>query len=568
MVLNHLPTIAISCLLLFLFGQTGVSQVFVKATVSTDRIFVNVPFELVYRIENASADHIQIPSVPGLSISKRSGTLSSFSIVQGKVSGFEEFTYTVTAQKPGKYTIPPAKITIKGKVFLSNSIQITVVAEKEIKPAEAEGDVFFKALLSDNPIYLGQQTILHYDIYTNRNVINANFTKKPSFQHIYSKLLNTRHTGRNVVMSKKQYYTQTIESFTLYAQKTGVLPLEKATIEYKYEIPDKRNPFFNDVVVKTLKTNDLILEVLPLPDQNVPLSFSGAVGSFTFSASVDKQMITKDDVIRITMSIRGDGDPKYWKAPTWEIMDGTEFYEPDLLSENTEIDKGREFTTRIYEYLVQVNKPMDFVLHPKFSFFDPDKKSYVELKDKTIIVKVLPGKTASSIDEKNEIQDSDSHSASSGNSYRKFIEVAFLLVLIPLLTFAFLKIKNRKKFIQQPENKYNLSAIDMVYIHLNEAALLEQKQEHKAFFNEIMKAVYLFLKEKLNSGSELSDKKSTISLLYEKNVPSDTIHELERLLSNCELAVFAGQKPDMKGITDMTESILKSLDKVSDNIKS
>lgn len=565
MVSNHLYNIAISWLFFFLFVQTGVSQVSVKVTVSTDRISVNEPFELVCRIENASADHIQIPSVPGLSISKRSGTFSSFSVIQGKVSGFEEFTYTVTAQKPGKYTIPPAKITIKGKVFLSNSIQITVVAEKEIKPAEAEGDVFFKAILSDNPIYLGQQTILHYDIYTNQNVINANFTRKPSFQHIYSKLLNTRHTGRNVVISKKQYYTQTIESFTLYAQKTGVLPLEKAAIEYKYEIPDKRNPFFNDVVVKTLKTNDLSLEVLPLPDHNVPVSFSGAVGSFTFSASVDKQTIKTDEVIRITMNIRGDGDPKYWKAPAWENMDGAEFYEPDLISENTEIDKGREFTTRVYEYLVQVKKPADFVLHPKFSYFDPDKKSYVELKDKPIIVKVLPGKTASTTAEKNEVQGAESQSVSSGNPYRKFIVPAFLLGLISLLIFAFLKIKNRKNVIQNPENKDNLSGINKVYMHLNQAALFEQKEDHKAFFNEIMKATYLFLKEKLNSGSELADKTSTISLLQEKNVPSNILHELERLLSSCELAVFAGQKPDMKGITEMTKSLLKSLEKVSDD---
>ena len=568
MVLNHLNNIAIAWLFLFLFVKNGISQVSVKATVNTDRISVNEPFELVYRTENATADQIQIPSVPGLSISKRSGTFSSFSIIQGKVSGFEEFTYTVTARKPGKYTIPPAKITIKGKVFLANSIQITVVAETEKKPAEeAEADVFFKASLSHNPIYLGQQTILHYDIYTNQNVINANFIKKPSFEHIYSKLLTTRHTGRNVVISKKQYYTQTIESFTLYAHKTGILRLEKADIEYKYEIPDKGNPFFNDVVVKTRKTNDLFLEVLPLPDKNVPINFSGAVGSFTFSASVDKKTITTDDMFRVTINIRGDGDPKYWKAPAWENMDGAKIYEPDLVSENIEIDKGREFTTRVYEYLVQVEKPTDFVLHPKFSFFDPHKTSYVELKDKPIIVKVLPGKTASPANAINDVQVTENQYFLSDNTYNNFILPAFILGLILLLIFTFLKIKKRKNIIQKPENKDNLSVVDKLHIHLNEAELFEQKEDHKAFFNAIMNAVYLYLKEKLNEGIALTDKKSTISLLQEKKVPSNIAHELERLLSSCELAVFAGQKPEMTDVIKDTKLLLDKMEKcMVDNI--
>lgn len=545
--------------------QPVVAQVSIKATISTDQISVNEPFELVYRVENVSADHIQLPAVPGLTITRRSGTYSSFSMIQGKLSGYEEYTYPVIAQKPGKYTIPPAKITVKGKVYVSNSLEITVKAGSAKKPAEAEGDVFFKAVLSDNPIYLGQQVILHYDIYTDKNVINANFTKKPSFQHIFTKVLNTRHTGRNVVISKKQYYTQTIESFVLYAQKTGILPLEKAEIDYKYEIPNSKNPFFNEIMVKSLRTNDLKLEVLPLPQQNVPTSFSGGVGSFTFSARVDKQTITTDDVVRLTMTIRGDGDPKFWKAPTWQAIDGAEFYEPNLLAENTEIDKGREFTTREYEYLVQITKPKDLVLHPVFSYFDPSQKTYIELKDKPIMITVVPGKaTASTVDKGND-SGSENFQYEAEDTGLQFIIPAILFGLISLLYFVFIQRKNRKKGNEQTENKVYPTMKETLNLHLSEAEKYEAQGNHKAFFDEILKAVNYLLKERLYAGHEVADKKTTRTILNEKNVPDTTIDTLEHLLFTCEMAVFAGQKPDMNGITEDTKSLLNTLNKHFDN---
>lgn len=518
--------------------------VLLKAEVSNVSVEAGEPFKLMYTLENGEMENISLPQLAGLQISGRPSVETSMSIVNGKRSGFMRYTYTAAIENEGSYTIPPATAVVKGKKVMSNSVKIKVSASDPNKHKDVKGDVFFKVSLTPEKIYLGQQALLSYDIYTNKNVVNAEFSKVPEFEHIFLKPVDLPVTGRTVTIHKKNYYTQPIQTFHLYAQKTGKLKLEKAYITYKYEIPSSGNPFFSDVKSETYSTNELKIDVLPLPAENVPFSFSGGVGEFSIKTSSDKKTVPTNDVLKIVMVIKGDGDPKYWKAPAWDSLKNVEYYEPNLLREESIIENGREFHTKVFEYIVQFDKPGSFILKPKFSYFSPEDKKYVTLEDQAINVEVVPGDGAPLAE--NETSDLDITGQTSGFFSLPVILGVLSIFLAGLGYFLFWKKKSK-------EVSETLKPADEVAkIFLQKAKLHEQKGENRLFFEEISYSMTHYIKQKYGIQNDTFDKENIIDLFKEKNIPESLISTFLKIYVTCEFALFAGQKPEMKDILEET----------------
>jgi hypothetical protein len=518
--------------------------VLLKAEVSNVSIEAGEPFKLMYTLENGEMENVSLPQLAGLQISGRPSVETSMSIVNGKRSGFMRYTYTAAFEKEGNYTIPPATAFVKGKKVMSNSVKIKVSASSPDKHKDVKGEVFFKAKLTPEKIYLGQQALLSYEIFTSKNVVNAEFSKAPEFEHVYLKPVDIPVTGRNIVINHKNYYTQPIQTFHLYAQKSGKLKLEKAYITYKYEIPVSGNPFFSDVKSETYATNELVTDVLPLPTQNVPYSFSGGVGDFFIKTSADKKTVTLNDALKIVMVIKGDGDPKYWKAPRWDSLKNVEFYEPNLLREESIVENGREFHTKVFEYIVQFDKPGSFILKPKFSYFSPEDKKYVTLEDKAINVEVVPGNGAPLAE--NDTSDVDITNQKSG-FFPLPVILGVLSVLLAGLGY-FLFWKKKPKEVSETLKP----ADEVAKIFLQKAKLHEQKGENRLFFEEISYAMTHYIKQKYGIQNDTFDKENIIDLFKEKNIPESLISTFLKIYATCEFALFAGQKPEMKDILEET----------------
>src|SRR5690606_6109980 len=199
----------------FTYGQEFTCSVY------DDQVETGVPFHIVYTSHSGEIENIQLPVVQGLSFSGRSGFSSSVSIIQGKKKSVFEYTYQAVIQKEGKFTIPPARGTINGKNAVSNAVAVKVAKSEQKTTVTNDGDVFFNARHSNEKIYSGQQTLLSYDIFTSKNVMNAEFVKKPLFKHLYLKPVDIKRQGKTVNISGKLFYTQTIDSYIVFAQKTG-----------------------------------------------------------------------------------------------------------------------------------------------------------------------------------------------------------------------------------------------------------------------------------------------------------------------------------------------------------
>lgn len=550
---------SISILLLSFWSSRGQGEF--SCTISQSQIEAGIPFEIVYASTFGEIDQLTLPVVPGLSFSGRTGTSSSISIINGKQSARYEYTYQAVSQKEGSVTIPPAKARIGGKIFHCNQIKIKIKKPNRQHIPKNDGDVFFRAELSENKIYLGQQTMLTYDIYTSKNVINAEFEKKPAFPHLFLKNIEAGNSGRTINVGKKQYYTQTIASFLVFAQKAGDHTLEGSNIIYKYEKPNRANPFFNDVESQVLATNSLNLLVSELPKVNVPSSFSGGVGDFSVSCKIDKKTVTLNESVRIILTIKGDGDPKFWGPPSWDTIQGIEYYDPNLIDETTSIENGKEYTTKVFEYLMQPVESNSYTLNPQFSYFSPDEERYKTWKSNPIEIKVLPGNISTDQPLTHPFENSfEPNRINNANGFPTLLLLGILTLFILLLSVYIFKIKS-KSTEEVPTPKEGQTII-YPEEKLSRAKDLLNSDKEKEFYQEILHVISSGISQALALKDSPVGRSGLISKLQEHHCPQDQIDSFSELVSSCEMALYAGQTTDVENLYEKTKQFLISIEKL------
>jgi hypothetical protein len=214
----------------------------------------------------------------------------------------------------------------------------------------------------------------------------------------------------------------------------------------------------------------------------------------------------------------------------------------------------------VYEFLIQVNKPNDLVLKPRFSYFDPEQGVYAELEDKPLLIKVLPGKT--SVAKKDHPNENDI--AQPGETVTKRPGIVLLILLFSALMILLLYIFYRKQKRSNVQTQNNaakkLPVMAVVTNYLAAAVEFKNRGDHKAFFNEINKAVTYFLKEELQTGSDITEKETFIRILEEKGAEKNVTGLLIKVLDTCELAMYAGQKPEMETMEINARNLIQSLE--------
>ncbi len=88
-----------------------------------------------------------------------------------------------------------------------------------------------------------------------------------------------------------------------------------------------------DAVVEqnvTLKSKPVEITVKPLPDENKPVDFKGAVGNFTIQSSLQKDNITTDDAGNLKIVIEGAGNIQLINAPKINWPQGMDGYDAKI----------------------------------------------------------------------------------------------------------------------------------------------------------------------------------------------------------------------------------------------
>ncbi|MBK6347806.1 MAG: protein BatD [Bacteroidales bacterium] len=587
--------IKLSALMLMMLSALTVTGQKVEFSASArDVVAVGDQFRLVFSV-NAQASGFTAPVLKDFTIlagpSQSSST--SMQIVNNQVTRSIDysFTYILQASGEGTFTIGPASVNVDGKVYKSNPVTVKVVKGNAPQPRQgsqgSQGsqqpsgdlgskDLFVRASVNKSNPYQGEQIIVTYKIYTRVPVAEYSITKAPGLSGFWTQDLLKDSKNLNQyreTVDGSEYVVAEIKKDAMFAQKSGKLVIEPLEMDVIAQIQRKagRRPtndpffdnFFNDSffgntlqnVKKTISSNQLTINVKPLPDNGRPQGYSGAVGNFSITASTDRTELKANDAMSLKFTVTGKGNVKLIEKPDLVFPSDFEVYDPRV-TDNISTTASGVSGTRTFEYLIIPRNPGNFTIKPAtFSYFDINAGVYKSLKSQEFTINVSRGDgsegtfTAGGNNKEDfKLIGSDIRFIKTGkiklepvNTYIYGSVVFWLLIALPIILFVvFLLVwKNELKKRGNKALMRNRKATGIARKRLKLAQKFLKQGNQEAFWSEVSNALWGYMSDKFNIPRSTLSMTSVNEALIAKNVNEELIKQFISILNNCEFARFA-----------------------------
>ena len=436
------------CLIISLFTihYSLFAQSSFTTKLSTQKIGVGQQLEISFEMANVnSVQNFTAPKFTGFEVVGGPMQSTENTNVNGRSSSKSTISYFLQPVKTGKLNIDGAHAVIDGKLIASNSVTIDVQSKavdlpadqatdpslnpfndpffapdvSPVQPAEdpafaearrlrpgedvqkkIDKNLFVKVFTSKTTVYEGEPIVATYKVYS-RLDMTAGVTKRPSFSGFSAfDMEDPSQSGTPEKLNGQNYIGYTIRKVQLYPLESGQLTLEPVEVDcdIKFLKLDHANePGFNanDVANQqqlhyVLKNQPIKITALPLPEQNKPANFKGAVGNFNIQAITTANEIGKDDAEKLQVTITGAGNFYAVQSPDVAWPASIEAYDPkqrDNLDQTISPMSG----TKTFEYVFICHKPGKDTIPPiAFSYFDVATKSYKTITSNPIFLSVLP----------------------------------------------------------------------------------------------------------------------------------------------------------------------------------
>lgn len=550
---------AIRFIILFLIFSSTIRAQNVSFTASTDanEVLEGNYFQVTFKLNNARGTGFSAPSFRDFKVLSGPSTSSQMTIVNGRTSQSMAYSYTLMPTGAGTFTIGPASINAGGKTLKTNPVKVKVLKGDE-KPVAAGSknqgeDVFVEIELSDSVAYVGQQVTLKYVIYTSVDVRSYNFINESEYNGFYVEdLQNYKDQAIRVVRNGQQFVRQTLKAVSLFPQQTGAAEIGSSIINLGIAIKSDRPSFFFSTSMrsKRVTTEPVTINILPSPD-DAPNSFSGGIGNFKMNSRIDKNNISLDGAITMTMTIEGDGDARFVSPPDQNFVN-FDVYEPNLLTENKRIVNGRIIFNRTYEYLLVPKEKGASQIQPEFSYYNIDSARYETIKGPVFSVRVAGG-------QRNQIistEDLDTRLAPiyTTTSWRKasWYTPVFSPLHIGFLSacsLAFMTLFGiRWKTIQQSKiDPTVLKSKKAQKVATDKLAVSKEYLEGgdvKEFYSSMLDALINYLSDKLHVPAAQISKEGVSALFADHQIAPELTDRIKDLMNTCEMAVYAGFTPE------------------------
>jgi len=582
---EHILFVLYVGLAVFLLTTELTAQTF-TAAVSKNRVVVGEPIQIDFSVSNGGADNFKPPSAfKEFDILSGPNHSSSVQIINGNMSQSTSVSYFIRARKEGKFTIDPASVIINGTKRESNSIVIEVVKgntsnansgnsssnhgnQSDNSAYNNDDNLFARTSVDRKKVYQGEQITVVHKVYTRLSLRGFQDIKFPSYNGFWSQ--DAPQKGQislnNENIDGVNYSVAELKRTFIFPQRSGTLEIAPIEVQCIVRQRTQRaqsifDQFFGgggyeDVVIKT-KSKPVSIEVIALPENGKPENFTGAVGTYSFKASVNKNKVKTNEAVNLSISISGSGNLKLIDALQVNVPEDIEKYDPKI-NDNVTANNSGVSGSKTFEYLLIPRLPGEFTIDKiNFSYFDPNKKTYVILPSPEFTLSVEKGaddainspSVISGIQQKDiAIVGNDIRYIKTQNTTLKNKSVSFwgstgfyTGVFSPLLLFATF-IFVRRKHIRDNSNLLlvkSRKANKMAKKRLLQAEKHIKENNKELFYEEVFKALYGYLADRLAMPVSDLTKENIVDMLKSKNVNNETCNKLDAALSNCEFARYA-----------------------------
>lgn len=569
------------------------------------------PFEVVYTL-NARPEQFRQPEFSPFELLGGPSTSTSTSVqmigTQIRQNITVSYTYYLRANSTGKFEIPPAQATIKGKNFSSNALSIEVVkgstpasqpqqgarspSGEEAESIKGGKDLFAAFLVDKRNVYLGEPVIVTLKVYDRMGLSRLAPPKLPALQGFYKNDIPTPElrqlTRENV--NGQIYNTGVIARFILYPQKTGDLTI--GSVEFNGAVQrtvtrrsrswfdfDFDFPTIQEQPV-TFRSEPVTIHVKPLPPGQ-PANFSGTVGDLSMAASIDKPELNTNDALTLKIKLTGKANMKMINPPVVSFPADFDAYPPKA---NVQEEYTTEGTTGsvTFEYIAIPRHPGTFTIPPvSFSYFSPRSNEYKTLASQPFSVTVNKGREDTTITVVSGLSREDVRLLNQDIRYikrnipdwknKQLLLDSHLFILwyvAPLVLFALL-IGIRRKTIRERADAARMRhkrAARLAAKRLRKAEKAMKNQQQDEFYEEILKAIWGYLSDKLMIPLANLSRDNAWQALSERGISGELKEQLGKIIDTCELARFApaGTLPSMK---ETYENAVVLMEKIDQNLK-
>ena len=539
-------------------------------------------FRVAYTINTSDVEEFRMGGVQeGLEViaGPYTSSQSSYQMINGHTSSSSSvtITYTLYAAKNGCFTIGASHALVGGKRLSSQAVKIQVSGHaqrtngapnmhgqnsydqphmRSAGSAISGSDLFIKVSASKKRVHEQEPILLTYKVYTQVDLTQLE-GKMPDLKgfHTQEVPLPQQKTFHTETVNGRPYKCVTWSQYVMYPQMTGRLEIPSITFKgivvQQNRNVDPMEAFFNGgsgyvEVKKDIKAPGITLQVDPLPQR--PANFSGGVGKFNISASLDKKEVKAGEPITLRVVVGGIGNLKLLKQPVVNFPKDFDKYDAKVTDKTRLTANGVE-GNMVYDFLaVPRNQGSYTIPSVELTYYDTGKNAYKTIKTQPFKVEVEKGDGTSAESEDFASQDKDIHTIKLGKvEQHKANEMFFgsfgywISLLMPLIAFVVLLIVFRRRAIENADivkkRSNRAGKIATKRLRLANKLMLQGKQGE--FYDEVMRALWGYMSYKLNMPAEKLNRDNIRETLGRHFVDDATIEKFTTALDECEFERYA-----------------------------
>lgn len=380
-----------------------------EIAVNRNRLTVgqSLQMNLVFR-DSQDIPAVDLSGVDGFQ-ARYVGPSTNMTIVNGKMSSSISHIYMLSAVRTGTFTIGPLRFEHKGVQYVSNSVTV-IVSDAAAAPPQS-GDtssedagqklsdrVFVVIEVPKKKLYLNEVVPVTVRLFVNQASIRD--VQYPEVSHDgFSLGQFDKPKQYRDVLGGIQYE---VLEFTaqVFGLNTGELTLGPAVLHCNLVMKKRsRRPlsgldedFFDSSIFDdffggyesvpiVLRSTEIPVSVLPVPEEGKPADFSGAMGEFRFEAVAGPEQVAVGDPVTVKAVVSGTGNFSSVVLPKFENRKDLKVYEPKIT---------QEAGSKTFEQIVMpLNDSVKEIPEISFSFFNTVTGQYETLRQGPFPISVL-----------------------------------------------------------------------------------------------------------------------------------------------------------------------------------
>jgi tetratricopeptide (TPR) repeat protein len=402
--------------------------------------------------------------------------------------------------------------------------------------------------------------LLTYKVYTLVGLTDLN-GKMPDLKNFYTREipLPTQKSFSVEMLNGRAYKTVTWSQYVMFPQQSGKLEIPSITFN-GIVVQQNRNidpfeAFFNGgsgyiEVKKQIKAPGITINVDPLPAR--PANFSGGVGSFNISAQIDQTEVKANDPVKLRVIVSGLGNMKLLKQPEVKFPKDFDKYDAKVTDKSKLTANGLEGSV-IYDFLAVPRHAGKFEIPPiEYVYYDINERKYKTLTTEGFTLNVAKGSggpvSAYTAQEDVQLLNSDIHYIHTGDTRQHAagefffgsteywaILASFFAVFVALLVIFRRRAIENANIVKQRAGRANKVAVK----RLKQANKLMKNGQSAAFYDEVMRALWGYVGDKLNIPVEQLSRENISQQLTSHQVSDDVVQQFLSALDECEFARYA-----------------------------